>query len=124
MRALSILLIALLALLQYPLWLGKGSWLRVWELDRQLSIQRAANHKHELRNAALESDVGDLKQGYVAIEEIARYELGMVRSDEIFVQFNTPGIENPLPPKPRDGHGKNEHGSGASLAESASAAHR
>jgi cell division protein FtsB len=124
MRALSIFLIALLALLQYPLWLGKGSWLRVWELDRQLSIQRAANHKHELRNAALESDVGDLKQGYVAIEEIARYELGMIRSDEIFVQFNATGMEKPVPVKPIEGHGKNEQGSGVSLAESATAAHR
>lgn len=123
MRALSILLVALLALIQYPLWLGKGSWLRVWELDRQLSIQRQANHKHELRNSALESDVRDLKLGFVAIEEIARYELGMVRSDEIFVQFNTPRLGNPVPSKPREGLGSLTP-NGVTMAESATALHR
>lgn len=123
MRALSILLVALLALIQYPLWLGKGSWLRVWELDRQLSIQRQANHKHELRNSALESDVRDLKLGFVAIEEIARYELGMVRSDEIFVQFNTPRLDNPVPSKPREGLGSLTP-NGVTMAESATALHR
>ena len=35
MRWPALVLIALIALLQYPLWLGKGGWLRVWEVDRQ-----------------------------------------------------------------------------------------
>lgn len=105
MRLLSVILVSLLALIQYPLWLGKGSWLRVWELDRQLSIQRAANHRHELRNAALENDVRDLKQGLVAVEEIARYELGMVRSDEVFVQFNASGKDASPAAPARDGIG-------------------
>jgi cell division protein FtsB len=79
-----LLLVALLALMQYPLWLGKGSWLRVWDLDRQLRAQKETNRKLELRNAAVEADVRDLKQGLEAIEERARYELGMAKSDEVF----------------------------------------
>ena len=81
-------LAALLALIQYPLWLGKGGWLRVWELDRQHQAQLASNARLSERNAALEGEVRDLAAGTQAVEERARYELGMVRPDEIFVQIN------------------------------------
>ena len=87
MRWLSIALIALLALLQYPLWLGKGGWLRVWDVDQQLQQQRDGNRKLEIRNAGLDAEVRDLKQGYDAIEERARYELGMIKEGEVFVQI-------------------------------------
>ena len=84
MRILAGILGALIVLIQYPLWLGKGSWLRAWELDRQLAAQSAKNAQFEARNAGLAAEVRDLKQGTEAIEERARYELGMVKSDEIF----------------------------------------
>ncbi len=87
MRWLSLALVALIVLLQYPLWLGKGGWLRVWESDRQLQQQKEGNKKLEMRNAGLDAEVRDLKQGYDAIEERARFELGMVRQDEVFVQL-------------------------------------
>ncbi len=86
MKLLTLALACLIALLQYPLWLGKGSWLRVWEVDQQLRAQRATNQKLQLRNAALDAEVRDLKQGLEAIEERARSELGMVKQDEIFFQ--------------------------------------
>ncbi|MDR0775229.1 MAG: cell division protein FtsB [Azonexus sp.] len=87
MRWLTGGLIALIILLQYPLWLGKGGWLRVWEHDRQLRVQKEATKKLEIRNAGLDAEVRDLKQGYDAIEERARFELGMIRQDEHFVQI-------------------------------------
>lgn len=87
MRWLSVALVALLILLQYPLWLGRGGWLRVWDVDRQLQLQKENNRKLELRNGGLDAEVRDLKQGYDAIEELARFELGMIRQDEIFVQL-------------------------------------
>ncbi len=87
MRWLSLALVALIVLLQYPLWLGKGGWLRVWEFDRQLQQQKEANKTLEMRNAGLDAEVRDLKQGYDAIEERARFELGMVKQDEVFVQL-------------------------------------
>jgi len=86
-RLLTLVLVTLIGLIQYPLWLGKGSWFRVWEIDRQIHAQRETNGKLTARNAALDAEVRDLKQGYEAIEERARSELGMVRGDEIFFQI-------------------------------------
>ena len=87
MKILAGILGALIVLVQYPLWLGKGGWLRAWEVERQVSAQKEKNAQLETRNAALEAEVRDLKQGTEAIEERARYELGMVRSDELFFQI-------------------------------------
>ena len=87
MRILSIVFAALIVLLQYPLWLGKGGWLRVWEIDRQVNAQKDGNARLRVRNDALDAEVRDLKQGYDAIEERARYELGMVKNDEVFFQI-------------------------------------
>ena len=87
MRWPILILIALVVLLQYPLWLGKGGWLRVWEVDRQLQAQREQNLRLEQRNASLEAEVSDLKSGNEAIEERARYELGLVKPGEIYVQI-------------------------------------
>ncbi|HKA39256.1 MAG TPA: cell division protein FtsB [Burkholderiales bacterium] len=73
-------------MIQYPLWLGKGSWLRVWEVDQQIRAQRETNRQLKARNDGLEAEVRDLKVGVEAIEERARSELGMIRHDEIFFQ--------------------------------------
>jgi cell division protein FtsB len=87
MKLVTLILIALIAALQYPLWLGKGSWSRVWEVDRQLQDQIQANQKLRARNAALDAEVRNLKQGLQAIEERARSELGMIKQDEVFFQI-------------------------------------
>ena len=99
MKLLTLALLLLVALVQYPLWLGKGSWLRVWEVDRQVRVQHETNLKLGTRNAALDAEVRDLKQGYDAIEERARYQLGMIRQDEIFfhVMEKTPVMQTPEP---------------------------
>jgi cell division protein FtsB len=93
MRWLTLILVGLIVLLQYSLWLGKGSWLRVWEVDQQLKTQREANQVLQARNGSLDAEVRDLKQGYGAIEERARSELGMVKRDEVFFQV----LEEPRP---------------------------
>ena len=93
MRPLAAVLAALVLLLQYPLWLGKGGWLRVWDLDRQVQAQKDKNAKLRLRNEALDAEVRDLKQGLEALEEHARLDLGMIRKDEIFYQ-----VVEPRPP--------------------------
>ena len=87
MRILAAVFVVLIAALQYPMWLGKGGWLQVREYDRQLQSLKEANHKLEIRNAGLDAEVRDLKQGYDAIEERARFELGMIKQDEVFVQI-------------------------------------
>ena len=90
MKLVAAILAVLLVAIQYPLWIGKGGWMRVRELDRQVAAQREANGKLRARNDALEADVRDLKQGFDAVEERARFELGMIRKDEMFYQIVVP----------------------------------
>jgi cell division protein FtsB len=87
LRWLALTFVVLIAALQYPMWLGKGGWLQVRELDRQVAQQRESNEKLKARNEALDAEVRDLKSGYEAIEERARSELGMVKQDEVFFQL-------------------------------------
>ncbi len=100
MRWLSVALVALLVLLQYPLWIGKGGWLRVWDVDHQLQQQKEGNKTLEVRNAGLDAEVRDLKQGYDAIEERARFELGMIKQDEVFVQIPEKSLADKASEKP------------------------
>jgi cell division protein FtsB len=86
MRVVTYILIALLLLLQYSLWLGKGSWLKVWDMDKQVEAQKQINDRNQKRNASLDAEVRDLKRGTDALEERARSELGMVKPGEIFFQ--------------------------------------
>ncbi|MDW5418830.1 cell division protein FtsB [Iodobacter sp. CM08] len=86
MRLLAIIFSIMIAALQWPLWVGKGSWLRVWQLDHQLVEKKLQNEKLKERNDALDADVRDLKTGSDAIEERGRNELGMIRQDEVFFQ--------------------------------------
>ena len=90
MRWPLILLTLLVVVLQYPLWVGKGGWLRAWEVDARLAEQREVTRKLEQRNAALAAEVEDLKSGNEAIEERARFDLGLTRKNEIFVQVPAP----------------------------------
>ncbi len=96
MKALTLIFVILIALLQYPLWLGKGSWLRVWNVNQQISSQKEKNKLFKQRNDTLGAEVRDLKQGNAAIEERARSELGMIKEDELFYQV----IDQPLPTIP------------------------
>jgi cell division protein FtsB len=87
MKIVAVILGALIILIQYPLWLGKGGWLRASDVDRQLATQKAKNGELARRNGGFAAEVKDLKTGTEAIEERARYELGMVRGDEVFYQY-------------------------------------
>jgi cell division protein FtsB len=94
MKALTLIFVILIALLQYPLWLGKGSWLRVWDLNRQITVQQDKNSALKARNETLNAEVLDLKSGRAAIEERARSELGMIKQDEVFYQVLENTVQN------------------------------
>ena len=102
MRVLTLTLAALIVLIQYPLWLGKGGWLTVSRLENKLEVEKAKSTRLETRNAALAAEVRDLKVGQEAIEERARSELGMIRQDEIFIQVleSAPPARISEPPRP------------------------
>ena len=90
MRYISLALIALLALVHAELWFGKGGVARQLALRGKLAEQQATNAADKARNAQLVAEVSDLKEGLEMVEEKARFELGMVRPDEILVQVSTP----------------------------------
>lgn len=81
------LLAGAIILLQYPLWLGEGGWLKVREHAQKIATQREMNQRQAARNAGLLAELRDLKQGRDAVEERARNELGMVAPDEWFVRI-------------------------------------
>ncbi|MEC5161506.1 cell division protein FtsB [Janthinobacterium sp. CG_23.3] len=96
MRLITLALAALLLLIQFPLWIGKGGWLRVSDLENQVEMAQKKNVELKARNAKLDSEVRDLEDGTGAVEERARFELGMVKKNEIFVQIVGKGQTPPI----------------------------
>ena len=86
-RIIPVILLALLAALHAQLWLGRGSLPRVNAMQRQIDVQKAANDQARQANERLASEVHDLKEGLDMVEEKARSELGMVKPNEVYVQF-------------------------------------
>jgi cell division protein FtsB len=85
-RILSIILILFLAGIQAELWFGKGSLPYGVTLRSELAKAEAANTQARVRNAQLQAELRDLKEGLEMVEEKARQELGMIKPDEIYVQ--------------------------------------
>ncbi len=112
MRLISLALAVLLLLIQYPLWLGKGGMLAVSDMKDQVQLAQVRTDALKARNAKLESEVRDLREGTGAVEERARLELGMIKQNEIFVQVlrkDEQPVESmtvpPPPPPPKPGKG-------------------
>ncbi len=87
MKALTAVLVSLLALVQFRLWVGDESLAEVWRLRQAIGSQTSENVLLKSRNQRLEAEVRDLKNGLEAVEERARFELGMIRRDEIYFQI-------------------------------------
>ena len=90
MRYVSFALIALLALVHAELWFGKGGVPRMMDLRGKLAEQQATNTADKARNAQLVAEVSDLKEGLEMVEEKARFDLGMIKPDEILIQLSKP----------------------------------
>ena len=101
MRLVTVILLGLLGLVHAELWFGKGGVPRTIELSGRLQAQRTANDAARQRNEQLGAEVRDLKEGLEMVEEKARYELGMIRPNEIYVQISTPRPATPAPPPGR-----------------------
>ena len=84
---LFVVLILLLAGLQYRLWVGNGSLAQVADLQRQIAEQQGENERLLERNRILDAEVLELKQGMETVEERARHELGMVKEGETLYQL-------------------------------------
>ena len=88
MRLVTLALVVLLGLVHAELWFGQSGVRRVAELRQQLGQQRAANDSARQRNEQMTAEVRDLKEGLEMVEEKARFELGMIKPDEIYVQVS------------------------------------
>lgn len=93
----TLALLALVALVQGQLWLGSTGKPQVIGLQLQLDRQLAANASARERNAQLVAEVRDLREGLEMVEERARWELGMVRPDEVLVQVTAPAPARDTP---------------------------
>ncbi|HRH17814.1 MAG TPA: cell division protein FtsB [Aquabacterium sp.] len=89
MRIVTLILLALLAVVHAELWFGKGGVPRMLALREQVQDMQAKNAQAQLRNAQLAAEVRDLQEGLDMAEEIARTELGMVKPDEVYVQITS-----------------------------------
>lgn len=89
-RIVTVVLLCLLAITHAQLWWGAGSMDRVAELREQINEIHAANDIARKENERLASEVNDLREGKDMVQEKARYELGMVKPNEVFVQIMRP----------------------------------
>lgn len=97
MRYVTAFLLVLLGLVHLELWTGRSGVPRVVELSRDVAQTRAANDELRAANERLAAEVRDLQEGLEMIEEKARAELGMVKPDEILVQFAPAAGMQPRP---------------------------
>ncbi|KKW67982.1 hypothetical protein AAV94_07370 [Lampropedia cohaerens] len=84
------ILLALLGWLQWQIWIGRGSYPSVELMRQETAVQRASNELIRQDNERLANDIADLRDGREKMEEIARQELGMIKPNEIFVQYTRP----------------------------------
>lgn len=89
MRVVTLILLALMAVVHAELWFGKGGVPRAMSLRSQLQDQNERNLVAQGRNEQMAAEVRDLQEGLDMAEEIARTELGMVKPDEIYVQISS-----------------------------------
>lgn len=87
MKYLAAVLLTLIIVLQYPLWLGKGGWANVQQLEKEVADARQNNLKLQNRNKIIHAEINDLKQGTDALEERARSDLGMIKHNEILFRI-------------------------------------
>lgn len=83
-----VVLLALLLLFQYQIWVGRGNLQQVNGLQKELQTLQAKNSQTEAEIARLRSEIHDLQEGLTIVEEKARYEMGLVKPNEIFVQVS------------------------------------
>jgi len=84
MKFLTFIFVTLILALQYPLWLGKGGWLNVISLQKQIDQQLKVNELIKFENDILLAVVQDLKNGTDVIEGKARFDLGLIKKNETF----------------------------------------
>lgn len=87
MRWIIIGLVLVVVGFQYKIWFGTDSLPKWFQAEKKLNSLKTKNEALSLRNHALEVDIRELKSGEEALEERARYDLGMVKDNETYYHF-------------------------------------
>ncbi|EPE37754.1 cell division protein [Candidatus Photodesmus katoptron] len=87
MKFLNLVLLLLLVYLQYSLWFNKNGILDFYAVHNEIKVQRQINANLKIENDKIFAEITDLRQGFDAIEERARYELGMIKEGETFYRL-------------------------------------
>ena len=98
-RIVAVFLLLVLGVLQYRIWAAPAGMREVWRLEKAIDVQVSENRRLRQRNKTLAAEVRDLKEGRTAIEERARTDLGMVKSNETFFQIVPPSTPGAAVPK-------------------------
>ena len=98
MRWFIAILAVLVLVLQYRIWVARDGAREVLQLRDAVTAQQTENQRLQLRNSQLAAEVRDLKQGFGALEERARSELGLISRNETYYQVVPPGQDHPAPP--------------------------
>ncbi|PQJ67819.1 cell division protein FtsB [Photobacterium angustum] len=86
MRLFIIVLLVLIAWLQYDFWYGKNGMKEFTAVTESVSLQQAANAELHQRNQQMYAEIKDLHGGKEAVEERARTDLGLVKPGETFIR--------------------------------------
>ena len=90
MKFIALLLVLFLVMMQANIWLTKDGYSRVAEIKELIQDQQKENNEMVSRNSQLKEEIKDLKDGYSAIEEKAREDIGMIKEGEEFYLLTKP----------------------------------
>ena len=90
MKFIALLLVLLLVVMQVNVWLTKDGYSRLAEIKELIQDQQKENNEMVSRNSQLKEEIKDLKDGYSAIEEKAREDIGMIKEGEEFYLLTKP----------------------------------
>lgn len=87
MKWVALILVVIFTTLQYRIWFGESSFREIKQQREKVDNIRKENKELELRNQKIVAEITDLRDGKDAIEERARYQLGMIKEGEVFIRI-------------------------------------
>ena len=87
MKWLATILLVVFISLQYRIWFGQSSFQKIQQQENKVSQIKLENDELQLRNQKLLAEIKDLRKGVDSVEERARFQLGMIKEDEVFFRL-------------------------------------
>ena len=87
MKWVALVLVVILTTLQYRIWFGESSFRQIKEQRQKVTNIEQENKELVLRNQKILAEINDLRHGPDAIDERARYQLGMIKQGEVFIRI-------------------------------------